>query len=75
MIIVKTSSESNNYENFNFFVRNIQKMTIPDFIKHIDSFSFAQLFIVYISIPDNVEVIGKSAFSHCERLQYVVISK
>lgn len=62
MIFWKSSNESDNYENLTFCVRNIKKITIHNFIKRIDSFVFARSSIVYISIPDNVEVIEKVLF-------------
>ena len=75
MIIGKATNESNNYENLSFCVRNINKVTIPTFIKRIDSFAFAQSFIVHVSIPNSIEFIGKRAFFNCKQLRYIEISK
>ena len=75
MIVGKTSNESNNYENLVFCVRNIKTIKIPNFIDRIDSFAFSRSIITYITIPNNVIVIGKSAFYNCKQLQKVEISK
>ena len=75
MIIGKQSNESNTYENLVSCFQSIKKITIPNFIRCINSFVFAESTIVNITIPNSVIVIRKSAFSYCKQLQHIEISK
>ena len=57
-------SEVNGFKSFNY-------TTIPNFIKNICSYAFAQSLIKSIIIPNEVIRIGKGAFCSCYQLQHV----
>ena len=67
MILGKTINESNNYENLIFCCRNIKHIKIPNFTKHICSYSFQycnQLEVIEIPNDSKLETIDKNAFSY-----------
>ena len=66
MIIGKTNIEENNYNCLIFCVRDIQRITIPNFIEHICSYSFdnrLQLEMIEIPNDSKLQTIDKYAFS------------
>ena len=73
MINGKTDVESNEYDALVFVRRDSIKITIPSFIKGIESYSFSDSSIEEISIPSHVTQICECAFSYCEQLQCIEI--
>ena len=64
-IIGKSSSESENYDVLVFCVRNVEKVTIPSFIKHIGAYAFdscKKLKNIEIPINSELQTIEKYAF-------------
>lgn len=63
MIIGK--SDSDNFDSFVFACRDVEEVTIPSYIKHIEPSSFQECSMIKsFSIPENSELqsIGKKAF-------------
>ena len=66
MFIGKCKIEESNYDCLVFCVRDIQEIKIPNFIKHICSYSFEyceQLRIVEFSNNSKLQTIDRGAFS------------
>lgn len=74
IIVGKTDEKSDEYDVLVFIRRDIITTTIPINIKVIAPYSFANSQIVNISFPPSVEIIGKSSFERCKRLQSVGFS-
>lgn len=70
IIIGKTSIEQSDYDCLVFCCRTAKQVTIPNFIKYIDSYSFDQSALESIVIPSEVIEIGAGAFS-CRHLQHI----
>ena len=75
MVIGKSSIESNDYDCLVFCPRNIKNVTIPKFIKQICSNAFYKSSIERITIPSEVTIIGKYAFSNCRQLRQIEFEK
>lgn len=59
-----------------FACSNLEKITISSTIKEIPDGMFEScIFLEGAVIPDNIEVIGNSAFSQCDRFKTVTIGK
>lgn len=71
MIIGKSDSDNDEYDVLLFVRRDIEKVTIPSFIKKIDAFSFSLSSIKSIEIPQHVTDICENAFQFCVNLQKV----
>lgn len=74
VIIAKCDINANEYDSILFARRDIKKIAIPSFIKHILKYSFAESSIEQIYIPFQVTDICKGAFFGCKQLQEVDIS-
>lgn len=71
-IIIGKSNKSNDiFDAFVFSKRNIKFITIPTFIKQINSYSLENALITSIFIPNNITCIKSGTFSNCRRLQKV----
>ena len=68
LIIGKNDTKSDIYDVIQFYPRINRTITIPPFIRRIDSDSFAFCFIANIVIPPKVTQIGKHAFHECQYL-------
>lgn len=67
-ILAKSNQNQDEYDVIAFVRRDIQKVTIPNFITKIDSFAFSESLIEEIYIPDRIEQICEGAFYKCEKL-------
>lgn len=75
LILGKSDKNSQIHDVLVFAPRNIVKLTIPDFIRIIDSYSFSFSTLKSIEISSKVKIINKSAFSNCCYLQKFVIKE
>lgn len=73
MIIGKNDPKSDNYDILMFVRRDIQRITIPSFIKQIGACPFSQSLINEVFIPSQVMKIDKDAFAFCNELKKVEI--
>lgn len=67
ILLGKSDLNSENYDVLHFANRNIQSVTIPPFVKIIDSFSFencSQLKSIDIPTHSELQIIGDCAFSY-----------
>ena len=63
-----------NYESI-YEYDGIQKLLrVNDGIKEIDENAFCQLLVMFVHIPDSVEIIGPCAFYHCQHLEVIELS-
>ena len=68
LIIGKSDPKSDRYDVIHFAKKDIEKITIPSFIKRIASFAFSNcknLQVVEFEDNSELEVIGKYAFEYC----------
>ena len=71
IIITKTDSKSEEFDNLIFARYNIVTTIIPPFVKRIGESVFTGSLLEYIVIPSNVTEICTSAFSLCNSLEKV----
>ena len=73
-IIGKSNPEQENFDVLVFCSRNVDEVTIPDFIEIIGPSSFEQCIkLRSIKIPPKVKRICENAFHSCKQLKYVEI--
>ena len=73
-IIGKSDIKSNEYDVLHFVPRDVERVTIPSFIKQIASYAFSKSGIIGIVIPQNVTRICSYAFYYCSNLRFVDLS-
>ena len=74
LIVGKTNTKSDIYDDLVFCCRDIKNVIIPSFIKRILPYGFKKcLMIESIIIPRNLTIICEYAFYNCLRLQTVEI--
>ena len=52
-----------------------QTYTIPNFVRHIESYAFSNCKLVFITVPATVTTIGDNAFFSCRNLETFILSK
>ncbi len=55
------------------YIGSAKVTTVPDFIKRIGENAFANLDVEKVILPKGLEIIGKNAFSWCEKLTEIVL--
>lgn len=73
IIIGKSDINSDEYDTLIFAQRDAKTVQIPQFIKVVSSFSFANSIIESVFIPASVNYIGECAFHSCKNLLKVEI--
>ncbi len=55
------------------YIGSAKETTVPKFISQIGENAFANTDVEVVHLPDRLEVIGKNAFSWCQKLTYINI--
>ncbi|KAK8865151.1 hypothetical protein M9Y10_010685 [Tritrichomonas musculus] len=73
LVVGKSNSKSEEFDVLVFVNRNIKTVTIPSFIRIIQSYAFSYCIFDKIVIPRHITHIGDSSFSWCTNLEQIEI--